>query len=259
MYVWKIARVSWLFTILAINIDSAVSSGENLNSEYHTVIHSQGDPCNEIEHCLTLSQFVNNISDYLSENMTLNFLPGEHNLDSAQLIKNINSFYMSSLDTNVTIACSHSGNFEFGNISTIHIRGLIFIGCSGKLINISQLTLKDSQLIGNDIGGTALQLIETSAKLIRTKLINNHGNIVTSLLCENGNDSNAGGDSLYYDVYNQNEDIEISATAGGAIVSTHSNVTITLYLYKYIPTMVASSQFKTVHLNTTQHIGLEVS
>ena len=49
MYAWKIARVSWLFSLLVINIDSVVGFGEKSNSDYHTMIHSRGDPCNETE------------------------------------------------------------------------------------------------------------------------------------------------------------------------------------------------------------------
>ena len=133
---------------------------------------------------LTLSQFANNISDYRSANVTLHFLPGEHNLDSALLINNVNSFYVNSSDNNVTIACSHSGaNFEFSNVSVVHVSGLTFVGCTGnKFINIGQLTLEDSQYTGDKgINGTALEIIETSAMFIRTELSHNHGSRVISL------------------------------------------------------------------------------
>ena len=143
------------------------------------------------------------------------------------LIKNSDSLYASSLDSNVTIACSHSSaSFEFSNISVVHISGLTFTGCTGnKFININQLTLEDSKFIGNkdsNINGPALELIESSAKLIRTELSHYYGSRVTSLLCENinGDDLNAWYDFQY------GWNAAVSATAGGAIVSTHSNVTI---------------------------------
>ena len=195
-----------------------------------SVIPSPDAPCNETElQCLTLSQLANSSSDYLGADMTLHFLPGEHSLDSTLLIKNSDSLHASSLDSNVTIACSHSSaSFEFSNISVVHISGLTFTGCTGnKFINITQLTLEDSRFIGNkdsNVEGPALELIESSAKLIRTELSHYYGSRVTSLLCENGENGNARNDFLYGQ--NINDNIKVSATAGGAIVSTHSNVTI---------------------------------
>ena len=209
-----------LFLILAI------SSSEE--SGHYTVIPSLDAPCNKTELCLTLSQFMNNSSDDLSANTTLHFLQGEHYLDSTLLIKNVDTFYMSSRDRNVTIVCNHSGaQFKFSNVSVVHINGLTFIGCTGnKFIYVSQFTLEDSQFIGHkDINGTALELVETSATFINTELGHNYGSRVTSLHCEIYDPTgDAHNDFLFGS--NRLEDIEVNVTAGGAIASTHSNVTI---------------------------------
>ena len=213
-----------------IQIDLAIPANGKFGYHVISVIPSPDAPCNETElQCLTLSQIANSSSDYLVANMTLHFLPGEHSLDSTLLIKNSDSLYASSLDSNVTIACSHSSaSFEFSNISVVHISGLTFIGCTGnKFININQLTLEDSKFIGNkggNINGPALELIGSSAKLIRTELSHYYGSRVTLLLCENGDNWRASYDFLQG--LNRNDNLEVSATAGGAIVSTHSNVTI---------------------------------
>ena len=231
-------QVALLFGILSlmIQIDLAISSSGKSGYHIISVIPSRDGPCNETEpQCLTLSQLANSSSDYLGADMTLHFLPGEHSLDSTLLIKNFNSLYASSLDSNITIACSHSSaSFEFSNISVVHISGLTFTGCTGnKFINITQLTLEDSIFIGNNysnINGPALELIGSSAKLIRTELSHNYGSKVTSLLCENGDNRNARDDFLYG--WNRNDDIKVSATAGGAIVSNHSNVTINCSVFE---------------------------
>ena len=217
-------RVTLLLTLL-VHFDLTISLSEGPG--YYTVTPSSADPCNETEHCLTLSQFVNNSSDYLRANTTLHFLQGEHSLDSTLLIENVDTFYMSSLDSNVTIVCNHSSaRFEFNNVSVVHVSGLTFIGCTGnKFINIRQLMLKDSQLIGHEqINGTALELEETSATFTNTKLRLNYGSRVTSLTCENDDHANVRFDFL--NGRNRYEDITVDVTAGGAIVSTHSNVTI---------------------------------
>ena len=209
-----------LLLILLVHFDLTISLSEGPG--YYTVTPSSADPCNETEHCLTLSQFVNNSSDYLRANITL-FLQGEHSLDSTLLIENVDTFCMSSLDSNVTIVCNHSSaRFEFNNVSVVDVSGLTFIGCTGnKFINVSQLMLKDSQFIGHERNGTALELEETSATFTNTKLSLNYGNRVISLNCEN---DDARTDFLYG--FNYYEDITVDVTAGGAIVSTHSNVTI---------------------------------
>ena len=223
MYKLKMMRILTLILVfLMMFFDLATLLGEKV--EYYTVIPSPNDPCNETDLCITLSQFANNSSDYLRTNTTLHFLPGEQHLDSMILVENCNTFYMRSSDSNVIIVCNHSSaRFEFHNVSVIHISGLTFIGCTGNIfISISQFILEDSQFIGHkDIKGTALELNETSATFTQTEFNHNYGSNVISLYCENGNDRRARNDFL-----SNNYDIEVSAMAGGAIVSTHSNVTI---------------------------------
>ena len=227
MYALRMTRVS-LLLIFLVHFDLGISLSEG--PRYYTLIPSSHDPNNEREKYITLSQFVNNSSDYLSENTTLHFLQGEHSLESTLFINNIDTFYVSSQDSNVTIVCNHSSWFEFNNVSVVHISGLTFIGCTGnRFTHISQFTLEDSQFIGHkQINGTALELVETSATFIKTELSFNYANKVTTLHCEND-------DYHYYDVYydflNTHydygfQDIEVDVTAGGAIVLTHSNVTI---------------------------------
>ena len=169
--------------------------------------------------CVTLSQFANNSSDYLRMNTTLHFLPGKQHLDSMILVENVNTFYMSSRDGNVTIVCNHSSpRFEFHNVSVVHISGLTIIGCAGnKFTNINQLILEDSQFIGHkDIKGTALELNETFATFTQTEFNHNYGSNVISLLCENDNDRYSWPyiDFVHGDPYFNNEDTEVSAMAG---------------------------------------------
>ena len=60
---------------------------------------------------------------------------------------------------------------------------------------------------------------------IRTDFSHNYGSTVVQLFCENSNDLYAYSDLILHNG-NAYEDIEVSATAGGAILSTHSNITI---------------------------------
>ena len=230
MYKLKMMRIITLILIfLMMFFDLATLLGEEAEYSNIMIIPSTDDPCNETDLCVTLSQFANNSSGYLRTNTTLHFLPGKQHLDSMILVENVNTFYMSSRDGNVTIVCNHSSpRFEFHNVSVVHISGLTIIGCAGnKFTNINQLILEDSQFIGHkDIKGTALELNETFATFTQTEFNHNYGSNVISLLCENDNGRYPHGDFVYDGSYFNNEDTEVSAMAGGAIVSTHSNVTI---------------------------------
>ena len=51
--------------------------------------------CNGLDNGhLTLSQFINNLSDYLTDNATLIFLPGKYSLESELVVENVHSFSM---------------------------------------------------------------------------------------------------------------------------------------------------------------------
>ena len=147
-------------------------------------------------------------------------------VDSTLLIENVDVIYISLFESNVTIVCNHSNaRFEFNNVSAIYFSGLTFIGCTrNKFNNIDQFILKDSQFVGSkNIKGTVLELVETSTTFIRTKFSHNYGNIVTSLFCDASFKK-----SYYRTIIESRPDTSISEdiTAGGAIVSTHSNITI---------------------------------
>ena len=229
MYRLKMTRAMLrVLIIFLVYFDLTISFYEE--PKHYTVIPSPGDPCSDTEQCLTLSQFANNSSEYLGTNVMLHFVQGEHSLASTIQIENLNTFNMSSHDSNVTIVCNHfwtSARFELSNMSVVHISGLTFIGCTGnRFINIGQYVAKDSQFIGHkDLNGTATaaELVETSATFVRTEFSNNYGSRVISLYCENDGTDNYR-DFLYSKyIY---ADIEVSVTAGGAISSTHSSVTI---------------------------------
>ena len=233
-----------IFTLLVVHFDCTILSSKE--SGYYSVISSPSNLCHKTEQCLTLSQFANDgSSEYLSKNTTLQFLQGEHSLDSTVLIENINIFYISSesYDSNVTIICNHSSaRFEFNNVSIVHISGLTFIGCTGnKFINISQFTLEDSQFIGQkSITGTALELVETSAVFVRTEFSHNYGNKVAFVYCNN-----------VYPPRPSDYSNQVTATAGGAITSTHSNVTIIGSAFERNSAQVGGAIFAELQSNIT--------
>ena len=123
---------------------------------------------------LTLSQFVNNLSDYLENDTTLSliFLPGKYSLESDLIVENVHSFSMYAWpgsSSKVEITCGHKARFEFRNISTVTISGLEFIGCfQNHVITVPRFQFENSGFFGNGraiVNSTVLRIEESTAYL----------------------------------------------------------------------------------------------
>ena len=109
------------------------------SKEYYIIRPSQSQSCDGHAECgmdvsdLTLSQFINNSSDYLTNDTTLIFSPGSHSLESQLTVENIHSFSMfvwPGSSSKAVITChGHNARFEFSNVSTVTVSGLEFVGC----------------------------------------------------------------------------------------------------------------------------------
>ena len=215
--------VAWILVFFMVNIDHTIQSSEVFVC--YTVFSSLSKPYNDTEQCLTLSSFANNSNEFINENTTvvLHFQQGEHHLDSTITIRNIIAFYASSpKNRNATIVCNDSSaKFQFYDVKAVTISGLTFVGCTGNEVNkVTQFTLEDSLFSGHEaINGTALVLVETSAKILQTKFRHNYGNIETVV--------------SYYSYFRNAYDVtQVRATAGGALTMSRSNVTLVNSLFE---------------------------
>ena len=191
--------------------------------------------------CLTLSQFLNNSNIHISFSTSLIFLLGNHTLEAELAVDNINAFSMlsnsvSSLGT-VRIICGYNGTFTFENITSVHISGLTFYGCTGNaLTSVDHFFLEDSNFIGHDSNkGTALELFKTTARLVRNSFRFNIASKLYDIDCpqyQNHGQAQAGGAivSIKSNVTTISSVFEgNSAVAGGAIFHTSCNVTVVSY------------------------------
>lgn len=107
--------------------------------------------------------------------------------------------------------CNGLGRFELSSILAVHVSNLTFIGCPGNRVErVNKIMLEDSRFIGQDnFHGSALEVVETNAQLIRTTFISNTGK----------------SHSMRRISYPYPNPIA-SVVAGGAILSTSSNITI---------------------------------
>ena len=132
---------------------------------------SQSPNFNDDDHHLTLSQFVNNSSDYLTNDTQLIFAPGNYSLESEILIENIRSFSI-SIEHNIfssraSIICDSNARFEFKNVSTVSLRGLDMIGCiEVHFISIGHVLVENLRFYDLSImNGSILTIDECTATL----------------------------------------------------------------------------------------------
>ena len=113
-------------SLLPLLLLSTVSSG-------HTTYYikpTHNTPC-PADPCFTLSDYAQQLPNYLTSNTTLLLLPGDHVLSVNFTVRNVSSLeILSSADSHATrIVCQGLIGFSFRNISQMAIRGLTVNSC----------------------------------------------------------------------------------------------------------------------------------
>ena len=123
----------------------------------------------------TLEELSSKIRIYESDNITLNFLPGNHSLRLRLTINGITNVSLIGLDYNsrMTIKCFGSGGLDFQHIQNLHIESLEFSGCGHTVGQMKggAITIRDveevlirgchfvrNQIIGMNAYGGALYM-----------------------------------------------------------------------------------------------------
>ena len=229
--VWK-PSFSLVMLLVSFGLGSSVT-------QVYYITPSSSDPC-PAEPCLTLSQFANNSNNYVNSNTTLIFLSGKHRLELELLVDNTTELSilfnsMNSTDTHAVIVCQLHTMFVVENVDVVHISGLTFVGCAENGVkHVHQFVLEDSTFVGqNEVNGTALVIVETSASLIRSTFSFNIADKHYNVGCD------------AYDQY------LIKARAGGAIVSTKSSVTIIECVFEGNSAEAGGAIFSTLQASIT--------
>ena len=88
--------------------------------------------------CLTLTEFVTNISDFWNSNInvTVVFGPGTHYLKESLTVSNLNAFSMTSENITVTaqIECTEYSWIIFNDSQNVLISNLEFVGCGDNQV-----------------------------------------------------------------------------------------------------------------------------
>ena len=124
---------------------------------------------------LTLSQFINNSSAYLTNDTRLVFAGGNYSLESKLIVENVDTFFMSSetIPTSraARIICNHNARFDFRRVKRVTVSGFDFVGCSENHIEfVGLLQLENSNFKSTSIENaysTQLVITGTNANIDR--------------------------------------------------------------------------------------------
>ena len=195
-------------------------------------------PC-LVNSCLTLSQFAQKSSYYISASNTTLIITGvNHNLDVGILASNVGSFIMRSAisashNSVPVITCNKSANFSFIQVVNLHLSGLEFKSCDGnRFESIDQIKIEYTTFLDSK---SPLTIVNSSVNMTGTRFLSNLGNYKTKFkrLLEHPDQlliASVGG-ALTVSSSNINIEncyfIENAANFGGAIFSEYgSNITI---------------------------------
>ena len=133
------------------------------------------DQCNEadyVDNDLSLSHFVDNSINYLTNDTRVIFLPGNYSLESNLLVESIHSlsvFVWPISSSKTVITCGPNARFEFRNISIVTVSGLEFIECfENHVVFVGHFQLENSGFFGNGqaiVNGSVLIIEESTATL----------------------------------------------------------------------------------------------
>ena len=209
-------------------------------SVLHHITPSSNLDCPIDEYCLNFSTFAanaNNHTDSKDTALVLEFLVGNHILDSDFSISNITFLRLSTNSSNIsTITCSRKAlNMRFADIAEIEIQNLNFVDCGIMLQSVRQFVLEDSSFHAtkfNGYGSSALQLNQIyAATIFSSSFTFNSHDIKVGTIIDSGFQSSRGGGALAVIESNleisQSQFIGNTAGLGGAIlVERNSNVAI---------------------------------
>ena len=202
---------------LFFNVFSAIHP----STVYHVVPPTlQKSTCS---HCITLSQFADNPTNYTSSSTILKITSGNYSLSKQISVSSIAYFSIlpvqNGTDSIPQIVCNNHSNFAFVNISSIKISGLTLIGCAGnRFERVDQAILENSKIIGEENSESLITIVESNVSIVDVSFLSN---TVRKLQC------NQRSFRHFKMVF-----VFVAGAIGGALTVTHSNLEIDNCLFE---------------------------
>ena len=214
---------------------------------------SAESPCPAADPCITLSQLATNLTEYLSDNMTLIFLQGNHSLDRKLQFVNITTItvkvtefsHTHSASENVRIVCGLKyASFIFNEVEFVSINNLNFMGCSHKFESVGVLMIENASFQGNNYTGSAVEMIHTMSACIQQSFFtfNTNGNYLGPIgifVYENSHYPDNLHNTTTY------------ANVGGAVIVAQSELKIIDSVFENNSAMVGGAIFSWQNSNIT--------
>ena len=138
--------------------------------------------CPHGEACLTLSEYLQNVSDFLTSNTTIHFLPGIHTLSSsdpnhdvlfAANVHNLSLFGHSSQST--ILNCTEKLGLTITNAVNIHISNIMITNCGQMISSLLKATNENSLNIYENTRAALAFFNVYSLTLQNVKIKGSHG------------------------------------------------------------------------------------
>ena len=210
----------FLWVLLLLPLFSQCATQES----YYYVKPTTDTSCpTESDHCLTLSEYVQQSDEYLTSNATMVFLPGTHTLDDHFHVHNITTFRLLGNSTlPPQVVCSSPLCFTFDGLQLLEISNLAITGhssisfynCIICVTSVQHFQLNYCSLLNNVEGALRVETC-SYVSIMNTSFVNNSASLY-----------GGGVNALHSTVIIEHSSfVENSAKRyGGAINADHSNL-----------------------------------
>ena len=162
-----------LFSLLLVHTRAGTLGPAQPSCYYISPASQSGIACHQ-RPCITLSQFANNTTSYLSDNTTIIFLPGTYTLTSKIRIANVTSINLMAAERmGVEINCKQSGTINIFNTSSSYISGLLFIT---TIVKVGHLLMQTCKFVRTELATvikSTIEIIESTVQIINSVLVSN--------------------------------------------------------------------------------------
>ena len=137
--------------------------------------------CPQDEACLTLSEYLQNVSNFLTSNTAIHFLPGNHTLSRSEpnhdllFAANVHDLSLFGYSSRNTILnCTEKLGFAITNAANIHISNITITNCGQVISGLLKTTKYDFNIHENTTAALAF-LGVSSLMLQNVQVVGSHG------------------------------------------------------------------------------------
>ena len=232
VYVQFTSIANFVQNVIANNSGNVIYGSSVQNSSINYVSNVPDVPCPG-EPCRTLSEYLEQPTQYFTANVTFLFLPGNHTIENSLLIADITSLSLLGVSTfpqqiTSNVVCDSASSFAFIRITELRISGLGFMSCAdGNNPAISIFSVPQCQ-ISNSIFENNTNLKESNTGVRGGAIYAENSNlIVTGSMFFNNSAISGGGAYITYSIVNFTDNTfsnNFGSRSGGGVYMVQSTV-----------------------------------